>query len=474
MKPFLKDPMLTGNYAPITAESHAPDLVVVEGELPEGLTGTLYRNGPNAMLSGDTQKFHWFAGEGMVHAVHVEDGRASYRNRWVNTPRYQAQRRLGRRVIPLNFDDPAEELPGENIPVGTSNTHVIWHGDKLLSLDEISLPVELTPDTLETIGAWDIGDDYQGPMTAHPRFDPHTGEMLAFGCQSEGPGSTRISYSVVDAAGKLTRHDHFEGPYISLMHDFITTDEHVIFPFFPATIDPLRAQKGGLALAWDPAQGTHIGIMRRDASVDTVRWFTGEACYAYHHVNAYTVHENGRTKVVAETMKFPRIPLFPSLDGSTPPNFVDGGQLVRWTFDLDGTSNTYTEEILNDLPGEFPRLDDRVMGRRHRHAFYAAHHGTVAAGDSFNSVVHADMVTGDRREYLPGPGRFVMEPVFVERGTDAPEGDGWLLTIVYDSARNLSDFVVLDTDDISAGPVARVELPTRVPYGFHGGWRGMK
>jgi carotenoid cleavage dioxygenase len=64
-----------------------------------------------------------------------------------------------------------------------------------------------------------------------------------------------------------------------------------------------------------------------------------------------------------------------------------------------------------------------------------------------------------------------MEPVFVPRHARAAEGDGWLVTLVYDKARNLSDFVVLDTGDISKGPIARVELPTRVPFGFHGNWR---
>ena len=474
MKPFHKDPMLTANYAPVLSENDAPDLVVTEGEIPEGLTGTLYRNGSNPMFPSDNERYHWFAGEGMVHAVHVEDGKASYRNRFVRTPRYVAQRKAGRRLFPLTMDEQNEPVAGVGLVDSMANTHVIWHGNKLLALQESNLPFELTPDTLETLGAWDFDGDYKGPMTAHPRFDPKTGEMLTFGHNVAGPGSTRISYSTIDKAGKVTRQDQFDGPYSTILHDFLTTDEHVIFPFFPLTIAPERAMSGGPLIAWDPEQGTRIGIMRRDASVDTIRWFTGDPCYVYHHVNAYTVHENGRTKVIAETMKFARVPLFPSLDGSTGSHFVDGAQLVRWTFDMDGASDTYTEEVLNDLPGEFPRMDDRVMGSRHRHAFYAAHHGIIAEGDSFNAIVHADMVSGTRREYVPGPGRFVMEPVFVERSAEAPEGDGWLLTIVYDTERNLSDFVILDTDDVSAGPVARVELPTRVPYGFHGGWRGQK
>ncbi len=471
-KPFPNNPLLQGNYAPVMAECDAPDLVVAEGELPAGLNGTLYRNGPNPMFPPLGNQHHWFLGEGMVHAIHVEDGKASYRNRWVQTEGYKAQREAGRRLIDTAFGGArapgAEELSGN-----VANTNIVWHGGRLMAIDEGNSPVSMDPVTLETLGKWQFGGKYEGPMTAHPKIDPKTGEMLFFGYMAAGPGTPDISYQVVDASGRLTRPEMFQAPYASMVHDFITTDEHVIFPVFPATIDVERIMNGGPVIAWDPSVGTRIGIMARNASVDTIRWFEGDACYVYHPMNAQTVHEGGKTKILADVMKYQRVPLFPNADGSKAElSFLDEpAMLVRWTFDLDGNTNSYKEEQITDLGGEFPRLDERFAGQGYRHGFYAANTRPLSRGKPFDTLVHIDLATGKRRAFDPGAGRYVIEPVFVPRSASAPEGDGWLTTLVYDEARNLSDFVVLDTGDISKGPIARVELPTRVPFGFHGNWR---
>lgn len=471
-KPFPDNPLLRGNFAPVMAECEAPDLVVVEGELPAGLNGTLYRNGPNPMFPPLGSRHHWFLGEGMVHAIHVEDGRASYRNRWVRTEQYVAQRKAGRRLLGTGFGEGAAP-GGEGIRNNVANTNIVWHGGKLLALDEGNSPVAMDGDTLETRGTWTFDGKYQGPMTAHPKIDPRTGEMLFFGYMAAGPGSPDISYQVVDASGRLARSEMFKAPYASMVHDFITTDEHVIFPIFPATIDVERIMKGGPVIAWDPSAGTRIGIMARDASVDTIRWFEGDPCYVYHPMNAYTQREGGKTRVIADVMKYIRVPLFPDADGSKADlTLADApSMLVRWTFDLDGNSNSYREEPLTDMGGEFPRLDERFAGLSYRHGFYAGNRRPPAPGKPFDTLVHIDLATGRRREWEPGAGKYVMEPVFVPRSVAAPEGDGWLVTLVYDEARNLSDFVVLDTGDIAKGPLARVELPARVPFGFHGNWR---
>ncbi|MEQ8267938.1 MAG: carotenoid oxygenase family protein [Parvibaculum sp.] len=471
-KPYPNNPFLRHNFAPVQAECDAPDLVV-HGELPAALTGTLYRNGPNPMFPPLTEKYHWFLGEGMIHAIHVEGGKASYRNRWVRTEQYELQREAGERKISVAFGE--APLPGtENVKRNVANTNIVWHAGKLFALDEGSSPVAMDGDTLETAGSWTFEGKYSGPMTAHPKFDPKTGEMLFFGYMAAGPGSPEISFQVVDRNGKLTRSEIFKGPYASMVHDFIVTDEHVIFPIFPATIDVERIMKGGPVIAWDPDAGTHIGIMARNAGTDTIRWFKGDPCYVYHPMNAHTTHEGGRTRVVADMMKYTRVPLFPSADGSKAPTDLadEQGALVRWTFDLDGNSDSYTEEALTDLGGEFPRFDERFAGHDYRHGYYAAmKRPKEAPGSSYDTLVHIDLESGKRREWEPGAGRYVHEPVFVPRKESAAEGDGFIVSLMYDTERNASDFVVLDTDDISKGPVARVELAMRVPFGFHGNWR---
>lgn len=469
-KPFPNNPLLQGNFAPVMGECDAPDLIVVEGELPAELNGSLYRNGPNPMFPPLGHDHHWFLGEGMIHAVHVENGKASYRNRWVHTDQYREQRQAGERLCSTSFGG----APGPRDAIrNVANTNVVWHGGKLLAIDEGSLPVLMDGKTLETEGPTDFGGRYVGPFTAHPKIDPVTGEMLAFGYMADGPGSATLSFSVFDAAGEVTRHDRFEAPYASMMHDFITTDEHVIFPIFPATIDVERILKGGPTIAWDPKVNSMIGIMRRDGSVDDIRWFEGEPCYVYHPMNAYTVHVDGRTKVIADVMKYDRVPLFPNADGSKAGSELgaQAAMLVRWTFDLDDNTNSYREEPLTDLGGEFPRLDERFTGLAYNRGFYAANKRPLIPGSPADTLVDVELATGRRREWEPGAGKFVLEPIFVPRSKNAVEADGFLVSLVYDQARNLSDFVVLDTQDISSGPIARVELPGRVPFGFHGNWR---
>ena len=126
-------------------------------------------------------------------------------------------------------------------------------------------------------GRVDVRWRYDGPMTAHPKIDPEIGEMLFFGYNATGPFSTGMTYQVVDATGNLVRQERFDAPYSSMVHDFITTKEHVIFPIFPLTGSLMRAMQGQPPFAWEPELGTRIGVMRRDGSVADIRWFETDA-----------------------------------------------------------------------------------------------------------------------------------------------------------------------------------------------------
>jgi carotenoid cleavage dioxygenase len=305
-------------------------------------------------------------------------------------------------------------------------------------------------------------------MTAHPKIDPESGEMLFFGYRAKGMFTKDMSYHVVDRNGALTRSEWFEAPYSSMVHDFITTREHVLFPIFPLTGSLERAMKGQPAYAWEPDLGTHIGIMPRNGTPADMRWFEGDPCYVFHPMNAWTEG----TKVFADVMKFEVAPLFPNADGTPTDPAKAQARLVRWTFDLAGNTNGYTEVPLDDAFGEFPRLDERRTGLSYRHGVIAANLARAKGdGGVMNSVVWYDHEKGARSVFTFGPADGISEPVFVPRSATAAEGDGWLLTVVYRAAENRSDLAVLDTSDVAAGPVAVAKLPHRVPYGFHGNWR---
>lgn len=463
--PYPDHPQLTGNFAPIRMECDLDD-VIIRGEIPRDLSITYYRNGPDPQFppKGD---HHWFAGDGMLHMFVIEDGRVRYRNRWVRTVKWQLERRERRSLYnPFNpmGNDPVTQGVEED---GLANTNVVWHGGKLLALEEGHPPFEIDPQTLASKGAWRFGGQFEGPMTAHPKLDPKTGEMLFFGYMVGGMFSPGMSYQTVDAAGALTRSERFEAPFASMVHDFITTDEHVVFPIFPATGSMERAMSGQPPLAWEPDKGTHIGVMRRDGSVADMRWFETDPCYVFHPMNAYT--EGNR--IIAHVMQFEEVPLFPHADGSPPDPEKASARLCEWTIDLAANSNGVQRRYLDDITGEFPRLDERFTGGNYRHGYYGAAIGGNGAGLGFNAVAHHDFAAGQRNAYVLPEGDITGEPVFVPRSENAEEGDGYLLSVVYRGAENRSDLIFLDTQDLAAGPIACAELPHRVPYGFHGNWK---
>ena len=449
---------LSGNFAPVRSEDDF-ELEVV-GEIPAAIAGAFYRNGPNPQFE-PRGHYHWFVGDGMIHGVFVDGGKARYRNRYVRTPKWELENAAGRALF-SGFDPRGADPSVAGKDSGSANTNIVWHAGQLLALEEAHMPFELDPETLESRG---YREDYRGKVTAHPKIDPETGEMIwfAYGV-GEGFFTNTVSYGVTDAGGKVVRRDDFEAPYSSMVHDFMVTKTHALFPILPLTGDLQRVMRGGPAYAWEPEKGSHVGVMRRDGDVSDIRWFTTEACYVFHPMNAW---EEG-DKIFADVMEYGHAPLFPNVDGSMTPNA--GAYLTRWTFDLADPSNTIKRERLDDTPGEFPRFDERRAGLPYRHGWFAASaEGSV--GLKFDSIAHIDHQTGQKVIHTFGNGDAPGEPIFIPRSADAAEGDGWLIALVYRALEDRSDFVVLDALDIAKGPIAVAKLPRRVPFGFHGNWR---
>lgn len=380
-----------------------------------------------------------------------------YRNQWVGTQRLAAEKvaghglsgNLGARTSA--FDDKE----------GAANTNVIAHAGRILALEEAHPPFAIGAH-LQALGSVDFDGGMSGSFTAHPKIDPHTGEMLFFGYGAPDKLSAGMSYGVVDSAGKLTRFEHFHTPYASMVHDFAVTEHYLLFPVMPLTASRARAEAGLPPYAWEPALQTQVGIMRRDQHVDAIEWWSGPSCYAFHVMNAWEADGC----LIMDIMPFAAPPLFPYADGSQ----VRGGGpalLTRWTFRLDNPAKTFEQQLLCDIGGEFPRIDDRFAGLRNRHGWFAGH-----GMGMYSRIVHMGMDTNGRAQDifdLPASDT-TSEAIFVPRAHDASEGDGWLLAVVYRGEERRSDLIVLDALHLAAGPVAVVKLPHRVPNGFHGNW----
>jgi len=451
------------NVAPIPMECDA-SFLKIEGELPRELNGTLYRNGPNPQF--EAPGAHWFVGDGMLHAFHIENGRASYRNRWVRTPKWLAEHDAGRALFG-GFGRRLGNVPeGTTQDSGVANTNIVFHAGRLLALEEGHMPTEIEPGTLATRGYQTYRDAIAGPFTAHPKLDPVTGEMVFFGYNAAGPFTPQVSYGVVGSNGEVSRFERFDAPYASMVHDFIVTEKHVLFPILPLTGSMERAMGGRPPYAWEPDKGAYVGVMKRGGSTKDIVWFRGESCYVFHVMNAW---EDGQ-RIIADVMQFAEPPLFPYPDGRPTDPSKSKARLCRWTFDLSGATDRFTQHYQDETTGEFPRIDDRQAGLSYRHGWYACGNPAGAAASGLSGIVHVDHKANRRAQYLLPDGDTISEPVFVERGADAAEGDGWLVAAVWRARENRSDLAVFNAQDVESGPVALVKLGHRVPDGFHGNW----
>jgi carotenoid cleavage dioxygenase-like enzyme len=459
------NPFLQGNFAPIWTEADAFSLPIV-GQMPSELQGTLFRNGPNPQFMPVSPHHHWFAGDGMVHAFTIDNGRVRYRNRWVRTPKWQIENAAGRPLIDP-FGPPDADLEDPDGTLGSvANTNIIVHGRRLLALEEASLPMELDRRTLETLGFQSFGGAVKAPFTAHPKVDPATGNLDFFGYSANGPFSPEIVFGSIGRDGALERLDSFRAPYSSIMHDFCVTERYLLFPVLPVVGSMERVMRGLPPYAWEPERGAFLGVLPRGAAADAIRWFQTDACFVFHFMNAW---DDGDC-IYADVMQSEEASAFPWPDGRPTDPVRSGARMCRWTIPLNRDTDTFRRAYLDDLCGEFPRFDERRAGLAYRQGFYACATAEPGKKGPFNAIACLDAQSGVRSLWELPRGDVTSEPVFVARTREAAEGDGFVLAVVWRGEERRSDLVVLRADALREGPIATAELSSRVPFGFHGNW----
>jgi carotenoid cleavage dioxygenase-like enzyme len=430
---------LRNNWAPVLDELDVRDLRV-DGAVPPELDGVYIRTGPNPK-SGRSD--HWFFGDGMVHGVRLSGGKAEwYRNRFVQTP---------------NITDPTDDpMNMGDLTRGTGNTHVLAHRDKILCLEEGHWPWRIDNE-LNTIGYENFGGALTTSMTAHPKICPVTGELIAFSYLSIEP--PYLHYIRIDANGVLQQLEGIDIPSMVMMHDFNVTRNYIVFMDLPVCFD-LGALATGIPFKFNRDAGARLGVMPRNGTNADVRWFEIEPCYVFHPVNA---HEAGNTIVLHVSRQ-------PEAFGTSNDDYAEVGRLWRWTIDL--TAGTVREEQIDDRPGDFGRVDDRLVGLDARYGYLMAMAGEgVAEEPVYGSALWKyDLRSGQCWEHQLGAGVRGAEPVFAPASPDAGEDEGWVISFAHDTATDQSSLVIVDAQDFAGPPVATVHLPRRVPYGAHGSW----
>ncbi len=435
---------MQGNYGPVADEVESVNMTV-RGSIPPELSGLYVRNGSNPS-SGDSP--HWFFGDGMAHGVRLSNGRAEwYRNRYVKTPLYDGG---------LGF--------GAGPPGGASNqsnVSCIWHGGRLLTSGEVGLPYSLDPADLSTVGPYDFAGKLTTSFTAHPKIDPVTGRMHSFGYGFTPPF---LTYHITEADGSLVHSEVVDIPRSTMIHDFAITETDAVFWDLPVVFDLDAAiafigdsTSTAFPYRWDPSAGARVGVMPLTGGAAAIQWFDIEPCYVFHGVNAF----RRGNEVIVDVCHLSSIFVPGDIFAGTP-------SLRRWSFDT--ATGKSTEDVLaTEQSGDLPSRDPRRLGREHRYGYLASTRDNPLTVDLGGLIKH-DYLTGSREVWDPGPTSHSGEWLFVPAGRDPADDAGYLLSYVHDEAAGRTELVIIDASDVPSGPIAWIEIPQRVPYGFHAAW----
>ncbi|MEM1113527.1 MAG: carotenoid oxygenase family protein [Pseudomonadota bacterium] len=463
------NPYLHGVYAPTSDEMSVENLPV-EGELPADLVGAYFRNGPNPIHQPEF-RYHPFDGDGMVHGVYFRDGKACYRNRYVQTRALVEEAAAGRSVSPGVMGPFDYSVSSFGIK-DTSNTDVFWYAGDIMTLwYNAGHPYRLDSHSLETRSHFQLNGREPLRMSAHSKVDWATGELLFFDYGDEPPYMT---YGVADPSGKLVHEVPIDLPGARLPHDIGFTIHYAILhdlPFFH-DLDVLRKHRYRV-LTFYKDMPTRFGLIPRRGDGSEVRWFECEPCYILHVTNCW---EEGDWVVMDGCRSTNPMPQAQPGEGELASMLAYmrlEANAYRWRFNLK--TGEVREGDIDDLNTEFNKSNPIFHGVKSRFSYNQRIPLLHEGGHTlrFTGLVKYDNDTGKRWQCDYGPGVYGSEAVFAPKpGADrsSAEDDGYVITLVTDSSTWQSDCLVFDATDIAAGPIARVRLPHRVPAGFHATW----
>lgn len=465
------NPYLNGVFAPVSEERVLADLPV-QGELPRDLNGFFLRNGPNPRFS-PAGRYHWFDGDAMLHAVHFEEGRATYRNRYIRTADFESESQAGQAVwkgIREPFD-PQSSSPNKN----TANTDLAYHAGRLLAMFwQGADPYEISLPDLATQGVCDFAGSFSGgTMTAHPKVDAQTGEMMFMDYNVFA--EPWLSYGVVGADGRLKQHSAIEIPGPRFFHDLAITENYTILLDLPLIWHQERMKKGKRLAYFDPNTPARFGILPRHGSNADIRWFEDDACYILHVINAFEQASPDGDEIVMYAGRMENPIPGRRYDPTRGPllHFLQVQPFLNeWRFNLK--TGAVRRRQLDDRAMEFPRMNDERLGASARFSY-----APLLAPEReviFEGFIKYDAAGGEPQLVRYGENLCGGEVVFLPRdGADyrsgaTAEDDGWLGTFVHDRRDETTEFWVLSAAEPAAGPIARVPVPGRVPAGFHATW----
>ena len=442
----------------------------IEGEIPPELAGTLFRNGAGLLDINGERLHHPFDGDGMISRITFINGRAHFRNRFVQTPGYLAERKAGKILYRGVFGTQKSggwlanifDFKLKNI----ANTNVIYWGKKLLALWEAAEPYLLNPQTLETLG----NEYFNGVLSkgeafsAHPRIDPN-GTLVNFAIK---PGlSTTITIFELNKNGEITSKKNHNVPGFCFIHDFVITENYCIFFQNPVNFNPIPFALGicGAAecIKIQKNQPTKIIIIPRKTQTENVKVLETKAGFIFHHVNAFEL-EN---EIIVDSICYESLTEVEPNSDYRKTDFEKNSPPQLWRFNLNLSNNKVQNQLIDPRPTEFPTIHPNYMGKSYRYLYSAAAHKSTLNAP-LQAIFKVDLESGTKQLWSAAPRGFVGEPIFVPRANSQQEDDGWIIFVVYNAENHRSEIVILDGQNLEKGRIAKLHLKHHIPYGLHG------
>ncbi|MEM6445934.1 MAG: carotenoid oxygenase family protein [Cyanobacteria bacterium P01_D01_bin.123] len=456
---------------PAANEFAATELSILEGAIPAGLRGTLYRNGPGRLERGRDRAAHWFDGDGAILRVQFNDDGATGTFRFVQTAGYLAEAEANK----LLFNGYGTLIKGPiwkrlSISVkNTANTSVLALPDKLLALWEAGPPHALDLESLETLGV-ELLDELQenSPYSAHPKRDPLTGEIYNFGVSFGTRGTLNLYRS--ERSGRILKRNAIALQGLPMIHDFMIAGPYLVFFISPVYLNGLAVLTGKKgysdALEWQPQKGTQILVVDRE-SLEEVSHGQAEPWFQWHYGNGF-VDTDG--SVVVDLARYEDFQTNQYLSEVVLGRTVTNAKSAYWRVRIDPKSGRVQEtHTILDRICDFPVVAPDRVGQSYRHAYLSVH-GPDAdyPSEYFGSIARVDVETGDTDIATAGKNRYPMEPIYAPDVLNSEQG--WVVTVVFDGDCESSEVWIYDREGLADGPVCKLALPDVVPLGFHGKW----
>ncbi len=455
------DVFLSGNNAPIFEERYVKNLPV-RGKLPAWLNGVYMRNGPNPHFHSEHYTFP-YDGDGMLHAIYFENDGVKYRNKWIKTKELEAEKKA-KRLLWHSLKKPKfpkfkdrKQFDAPFTPVkNTANTNIIYHGGHLLALYEGGKPYKMTED-LETIGEFDYHGNIKG-MMPHPKVDPYTGELHFL--QYSIVQFPYLRYYVINKRGQVSKDVPIYIKNPTVLHDMVLTPNYVVFFLCPMELSLTKVLLSKDPVKWQHNKGTKIGIIPRHGNSKNIKWIETDSFFVWHTMNGFEKGDD----IIIDYIHHKH-----SYNGKT----TDKPKLYRIQFDPNKGIKSHVP--LDDEFVEFPSINNRKLGQNYQFGYTARRDEKKCENLNdtyFTELIQYDLKNQTKKYHLFPKYQFVGEPTFIPHPYKTSETDGVVIAYVYDENIDKTKLIVIEPLNFDKEPIAVIELPFRVPNGFHGDWIG--